>query len=295
MSDAHRTDWPFVELDVPAEAADALGSALVDLGSNGIEQRDQPDGIVRLVAYFSTMPELTELAAGLAHASGVDRDVARAAASDIRAGSTPDDDWLRIWKRGFEPTPVGERLLVYPSWRRDEARAMEGRVRLEVDPGMAFGTGTHETTRLCLEWLDTQWRGGSLLDVGTGTGILAIAAALLAPSAEIVAVDVDPVAIDVARANAAVNGVADRIALSTDGPDTVEGSFDVVLANLTADVILALDASLVERTRADGTLVLSGVLDTQADEVVASFVDLGLELLDCRSAGEWVSLALRRS
>src|SRR5512143_2833044 len=117
---------------------------------------------------------------------------------------------------------------------------------------MAFGTGTHETTRLCLEWLDANWSGASLLDVGTGTGILAIAAALLAPTARIVAVDVDALAVEIAIENAEINVVDERIEFETCGPEAVEGEFDAVLANLTADVILNLQEHLVARTRPGG-------------------------------------------
>jgi ribosomal protein L11 methyltransferase len=294
MSDPMATEWPYVEVDAPAEAAEPIGSALFDAGSTGIEQRDLDDGRVRLVAYFAAPPALEEVAARVAAAPGLDPAVARDAAATARLGSTPDDDWLRIWKRGFEPTPIGERLLVFPSWRRDDAAAFSDRTRIEVDPGMAFGTGTHETTRLCLEWLDEHWHGGSLLDVGTGTGILAIAAARLEPGSHVVAVDVDPVAIGVARENAETNGVAERMAFDTCGPESVGGEFDVVLANLTADVILAVAVELVARARPGGALVLSGILADQADGVVAEMEDEGLELESRRGAGEWVALAMRK-
>jgi len=293
MANEKRTEWHYVETDVPAPAADAVGSALVDLGSIGVEQRDIDPHTVRLVAYFYEAPELSDLAAGLAASRWVDYDVARAAAAKLRAGSTPDDDWLRLWKRGFEPTPVGGRLLVFPSWRREDAEAYTDRVRVEVDPGMAFGTGTHETTQLCLEWLDEFWNGGSLLDVGTGTGILAIAAALLRPGAHVVAIDVDPLAVEIARENAVINGVG-GIELRACGPEAVEGDFEVVLANLTADVILAVRDALVARTRPGGHLVLSGVLSEQVDDVSRELRAAGLEIEAHSAAEEWVAIVARR-
>ena len=289
-----KTEWPYVEVEVAADAAEAVGAALFDAGSTGIEQRDADGERVRLVAYFAGPPDLEAIGAYVAAAPGVDPTVAREAAASARAGTTPDDDWLRLWKRGFEPTPIGRRLLVFPSWRRDEAEAFEDRARIEVDPGMAFGTGTHETTRLCLEWLDEHWTGGSLLDVGTGTGILAIAAVLLEPGSRAVAVDVDPVAVAVARENAELNGVAERIAFDTCGPDAVAGEFDAVLANLTADVIRLAGRELVARTRSGGSLVLSGILATQAGDVEADMQDEGLALESRRDAGEWVALAMRK-
>jgi ribosomal protein L11 methyltransferase len=289
-----RTDWPFVELDAGTRDAEDIGAALLDLGSTGIEERPRADGRSTIVAWFSAAPDLAELGAALECARTLDAAVARDAAATLRAGFTPDDDWLKLWKRGFEPTPVGDRLLVFPSWKRDEAMAIPDRIRIEVDPGMAFGTGTHETTRLCMEWLDASWRGGTLLDVGTGTGLLAIAASLLEPATQGVACDVDPVAIDVARANAALNGVAGPIVFDVCGPEGVEGEFDVVLANLTADVILLVRDALFDRTRPGGTLVLSGVLVEQADGVVAEMSALGLSLEWRRDDGEWSGLAMRR-
>ena len=125
MSDAaSRTEWPFVELDVDSVDAELVSASLLDLGSTGVEERPADDGRATIVAWFAATPDLAELAAALASARTLDADVARAAASTLRAGSTPDDDWLKLWKRGFEPTPVGSRLLVFPSWKRVEAMAI---------------------------------------------------------------------------------------------------------------------------------------------------------------------------
>lgn len=296
MNEHPRTpEWPYVEVEAPETAADAIGSSLIDAGSTGIEQRDDGDGRVRLVAYFAESPDLMAVAEAIVSTPGVDPDAARRAAATVTSGATPDDDWLRIWKRGFEPTPIGRRLLVFPSWKREEAAEYVDRIAIEVDPGMAFGTGTHETTRLCLEWLDEHWLGDSLLDVGTGTGILAIAAALLVPEALVVGVDVDPVAVTVAEENAAVNDVASRIDFDTCGPEGVTGRFDVVVANLTADVILALRDELCACVRDDGTLLLSGVLVEQAADVVREMSAADMRVVERRDAGEWTALALERS
>jgi len=278
------TDWPKVEVEVDADAADDVGAELLDAGATGVEQQDLDGGGVRLVAYFPAPPELGDIALRLAPYPGV--------RSAPVGGSTPDDDWLKVWKRGFEPIPIGRRLLVLPSWKRDRAAEFPGRVRIEIDPGMAFGTGTHETTRMCLEWLDEHWHGGTLLDVGTGTGILAMAAALLEPESTVVAVDVDPVAIDVARENAASNR-AGQIEFAVGGPGRVSGLFDAVLANLTADVILRESDPLLGRLRPGGALVLSGILLQQAEDVAAAFAAEGLEITWRREQGEWTAFALR--
>jgi ribosomal protein L11 methyltransferase len=167
-------------------------------------------------------------------------------------------------------------------------------VAVEVDPGMAFGTGTHETTRLCLEWLDQSWRGGSLLDVGTGTGILAIAAALLAPGSRVEAVDVDPLAVDIARENARINGVASHIVLRAGGLEALDGCFDVVLANLTADVLVDLADGLTARVCPRGKLVVSGILAGQEGGVSRAFEARGHAVEFVRYLGEWVAIVLGR-
>lgn len=278
------TEWPKIEVDVDAEVADDVGAELLDAGAMGVEQQDLPGGGARLVAYFSEAPPIESIADRLARMAGV--------RSAPVAGATPDDDWLRIWKRGFEPIPIGRRLLVLPSWKRDLADNFSGRARIEIDPGMAFGTGTHDTTRMCLEWLDEHWHGGTLLDVGTGTGILAIAAVLLEPESQVVAVDVDPVAVEVARENAAANRAA-QVTFAVGGPGDVGGRFDVVMANLTADVIVSVIAPLLDRLLPGGALVLSGILLDQGQWVVDAFTREELDVVWKRESGEWMAIALR--
>src|SRR5262249_35791206 len=135
-----------------------------------------------------------------------------------------------------------------------------GRVLLHMEPGMAFGTGTHETTRMCLEAIERFWSGGSLLDVGTGTGILAIAAALLEPRSRIVAIDVDPVAVAVARDNVAANHVSHAIQIMEAVPSTLDETFNIVVANLTAEVIVDNMKDLADCLASQGTMILSGIL-----------------------------------
>src|SRR5262249_34010296 len=128
---------------------------------------------------------------------------------EVSVSEILDHDWMQKWKEGFEPISIGARIVVAPSWKLPAQR--NGRLVIQVDPGMAFGTGTHERTRLCLEAIERHWRGGSLLDVGTGTGILAIAAAMLHPGSRITAIDIDLLAVEVARENVAINRVTDSI------------------------------------------------------------------------------------
>jgi ribosomal protein L11 methyltransferase len=156
---------------------------------------------------------------------------------------------------------------------------------------MAFGTGTHETTRLCLQGIERYWHGGSLLDVGTGTGILAIAAALLAPNSRVVAIDVDPQAVEVALENIAINSVSSSIELLEAQPRNLAGQqFNIVVANLTAEVIVDLLPDLTGCLETEGFMILSGILSELASQVERTLAAFGLRVTERRDAGEWCML-----
>jgi ribosomal protein L11 methyltransferase len=196
-------------------------------------------------------------------------------------------DWLAEWKKGWRPVEVG-RFVVAPPW--SEVEEAPGRLVIRVEPGMAFGTGTHETTRLCLAAVEKHFRGKSFLDVGTGTGVLAIAAAKLRPAAHVEACDIDPLAVSVAEENARLNGVGGRIEFRVGTVEETTASADLVCANLTADVILPLLPALLGATC--GRLVLSGILDTQAAQVVARLLELGVGDYEMERDGEWVAFVV---
>ncbi len=199
-------------------------------------------------------------------------------------------DWLAEWKQSWQPIEVGERLIVAPSW--SDAGFPASKIVLRIDPGMAFGTGTHETTRMCLRLIEKYFDGASFLDVGTGTGILAIAAARINPAARIEACDTDAEAIEIARENARTNNVADRISFRAGTVSEATASADCVCANLTADVILPLLPALTAATC--GQLILSGILDTQIDSVLNELRRLGYERGRCEIVrdGEWASIVV---
>jgi ribosomal protein L11 methyltransferase len=158
---------------------------------------------------------------------------------------------------------------------------------------MAFGTGTHETTRLCLEAIERNWKGGKFLDVGTGTGILAMAAALLVPGSEVVAIDIDPVAVEIARQNLAVNQLT-RIELSEGAPGRYSSrDFTMVVANLTAGVIMENLSSLTESVDPSGCLILSGILTEQAAEIMQALTRKGFINVERTGTGEWICLVAR--
>jgi ribosomal protein L11 methyltransferase len=211
----------------------------------------------------------------------------------LSISAVPEQDWMQKWKEGFDAVEVGERLIIAPSWKLPCNN--EGRLIIQIDPGMAFGTGTHETTRLCLEAIERHWRGGSLLDVGTGTGILAIAAASLGPGSRIVAIDVDPQAVKVARENIAINNVSNRIELYEGQPRDFAGQeLSVVVANLTAEVIIDLVNDLAACLALRGLMILSGILNELENDVERALIATGFSVIERRHEAEWCLLTARR-
>ena len=288
------SSWWLVTLDVSRDAEEAAGALLFDLGSTGIVTLEESTGGVRLGAYFDKLANIDDMKPALE--AEFARMGLRDALGEMSISAVADQDWMQKWKEGFDAVEVGERLIIAPSWKLPEDS--EGRVVIQIDPGMAFGTGTHETTRLCLEAIERHWRGGSLLDVGTGTGILAIAAALLAPGSrpatKLVAIDVDPQAVEVARENTAINNVSDRIELHEGQPRNFAGQgFDVVVANLTAEVIIDLMSDLAACLAPKGLMILSGILSELAEDVECALVATGFEVTERREAGEWSALIAR--
>jgi ribosomal protein L11 methyltransferase len=206
-------------------------------------------------------------------------------------------DWANSWKRHFKPLDIAGRLLVRPSWSR--RRPGPGQVEVVLDPGLSFGTGQHPTTAFCLEQVVRHRPGReprALLDVGTGSGILAIAAAKLG-YAPVEAFDFDPTAVRAAAENVARNGVADRVRLRrrdlTRLPRTSREQFDVVCANLLADLLVRERGRLAARVKPGGILVLAGILAREFPAVRAAYEELGFKKLAGRHINEWESAAFR--
>jgi ribosomal protein L11 methyltransferase len=282
------TNWYALDLTVEAAAHEAVEYGFMEAGALGTETNDLPDAAMLCVsAYFSDPPDRERVRAELAEALRI-YDLPSASIQDMQFREVPNRDWLNEWKKDWQPVELG-RLVVAPPW--GEIRAAKDRVVIRIEPGMAFGTGTHETTRLCLKAIMRFFKGGSFLDVGTGTGILAIATACLFPEARISACDTDELAIEIARENARLNGVADRIDFRVGSLMELGPSADFVCANLTADVISAMLPNLLGATC--GRLVLSGILDSQLDAIVEQLQDLGSSgNLVMMQDGEWLALVV---
>ncbi len=204
-----------------------------------------------------------------------------------------DADWVRLTQSQFPPTRISDRLWIVPSWHEPPDRQA---INLRLDPGVAFGTGTHPTTRLCLAWLDaTPLVGRRVLDYGCGSGILAVAAALLG-AREVIGTDIDPQAVDAARLNSRANGVGEESSHYTapDGlPTGSAATFDIVLANILANPLKILAPALLARVAPGGALVLAGILERQTEEMIATYaqVDPGVALSAWRRDDGWVCLA----
>ncbi len=273
-------------LDAARERAEDLSAELFDEGASGVEVRDGEG---------TPMPGVAQPAAGRALLVAFFAE--RAAAEEARAvhggelSEIADEDWGESWKQGLGPLEVG-RAFVRPSWV--DAPVPPGMVEIVLDPGMAFGTGTHPTTSLCLAALSDLLAarpGASVLDVGTGSGLLAIAAAKLG-AGRVAANDNDPVAVEVARENAERNGA--MLELTGAAVGAIAGAFDLVVANILANTLVELAPDVAARVAPGGTVLLAGILVPQEDEVRAAYVAEGLRPTLERRDGEWCLLALER-
>ncbi|MBR2639591.1 MAG: 50S ribosomal protein L11 methyltransferase [Oscillospiraceae bacterium] len=203
-----------------------------------------------------------------------------------------EEDWANNWKQYYHTQRIGKRIVVTPSW--EEYTPSGDDVQMRLDPGMAFGTGTHDTTRLCLELLEEVVTPETrILDVGTGSGILSVGGVLLgAPSA--LGVDIDPVAVKVANENAEINEVQDKTEfVCGDLTDKVHGKFEIVTANIVADVIIRLLSTVKNYLLKGGVLIVSGIIDTRADEVENACHEAGFTTEKRLEHGGWVAIKLR--
>lgn len=274
--------YPFVHLEVPAAEAELATDRFWELGAQGVEERDE-----------TTMNGSSGPGRTLLVASFGDEATAERVASEVggRVETIVGDAWRDAWKEHFQITPIGERLLLRPSWREVPADAGD-RVVLTIDPGGAFGSGLHESTRLVLRAIEACVKGGErVLDVGCGSGILAVAALLLGAE-RAVGIDVEQSAVPTTLENAEKNGVGARVEASTDPIESIAGTYDLVLANIQAPILIPMAAELEARVAPGGTLVLSGILAGQEDEVVDAFTGGALEAR-VSADGEWRAVTLR--
>ena len=285
--------WLELVVPVHAEAVEAVSEILTRVGHQGIavdlpvEPRGGLDHIVK--AYLLEDGEVVAKVNNVRDALGHLQAFGLGPIGELVAREIKEEDWLESWKAQFTPLRIG-RFLVRPTWS-DPPKGGDA-IELVLDPGMAFGTGLHPTTQQCLLALSTiPLQAKSLIDVGTGSGILAIAATKRGAS-PVVAVDTDPLAVEAARENIARNGVA--LPVGRGSAADVPGRFDVVVANIVSPVLLQIAPDLVARLAYAGTLIVTGIAAPAEPDTQAAFVRLGLAVLDRTQREDWVGLAFVR-
>ncbi len=289
MSDTPNS-WCAIDVVVEATATEAIESAFNELGSLGTEidsLRKLSGEPLCVTGFFDGPPDIEEVRTTVQESLRI-YDFLPASLISITSRTVDETDWLAEWKRHWKPQDVG-RFTVAPPWSEVDG---SDRIVIRIEPNMAFGTGTHETTQLCLRAIAEIYQPGqSFLDVGTGTGILAIAAAKMG-GRTILACDLDRDSVAIARENAAANGV-DRIEFFEGSISSDTSEHDFVCANLTLDVILPLLPLLTEKTRK--TLLLSGILAEQEQAAMDAIGDLVFKDLKIERAGEWISIIAVRA
>ena len=290
--------WQNVSFLTDASHAEPMCDVLLDVGALSASIEDADAGTVaempqfgepgsvnspgwvrsRVVALFEPDADVAALLFQATQAVGLS-DV-----PDWSVEEVAEQNWVQLTQSQFDPIRVSERLWIVPSWHETPDPAA---VNLILDPGMAFGTGSHPTTRLCLEWLERNVAAGcTVLDYGCGSGILAIAAARLG-AARVAGVDIDPQAVEAARANAERNGVT---ALFADSTQPLAGEYDLVVANILSNPLRVLAPAICAHVRSGGRLALSGILREQAEEIIAIYAQwLPMQVADVRE--DWVCLA----
>ena len=312
-------DWMQVKVLTTTAGADLVSEILLEAGSEGtmIEDRNdvfenqRPEGQwdiidpaiadrigedVKVTGYYPIDENRNNVISSIASALGR----LRALTTDVDLGKLEmqvqgfeNEDWSESWKKSFKPIRLGDHIVICPGWLEYEKQP-DDKV-IEIDPGMAFGTGTHETTGMCAALIEKYVQPGQrVIDIGTGSGILAIVAAHMGAK-EVLATDLDAVAVRVAAENAALNGFGDKIDCRCgDLLDVVDVSGDVVIANIIADVILMLAKPVRERIVPNGVFICSGIAIDRREDVRHALLESDYEILDAPVKGEWAAFAARK-
>lgn len=307
--------WTEVRINTTEEAYDAVSEMLTSIGAGGVviedpndirKQVESPDSLdyaddaflsslgedVVIKAYFLTELANTELINLIIEklsfiSKFLDTGKGYAGCSEV-----DDEDWATAWKKHYKPFHISDGIVIKPSW--EDYQAGEGELVIELDPGMAFGTGTHETTRLCSQLLEKYVSpGDTMIDVGCGTGILSIAAAKLG-AGHITAVDIDEVAVRVTDENCRINGVESGItAIRGVLTDVPKIKVDIIVANIIADVIIGIADNMRLLIKDGGIVITSGIIKERRDEVLEAYTSRGFVREDLMELGEWVAIVFR--
>lgn len=288
--------WLKVSFTVSSALTESASAFLADLSNSGVEiipeTAQHPDlSFEKIVGYLTedgnTQKKLKRLNSFL---TNIQQEMPEGTSTVLYSEIIKEEDWGKTWKKHFKPARITKRLVVKPSW--EEYTAEPNDVVLELDPGMAFGTGLHASTRLALELIDHIYQTlmpppRTVLDVGTGTGILAMAAALFGAK-EVIAIDNDPDAVDAAQRNIARNKLNALVTASDSDLSSISNSFDLVIANITHDTIIELAPNLKQALKADGSLILSGILQGEQEESICLAMSaIDLTIITSKYQEEW--------
>jgi ribosomal protein L11 methyltransferase len=284
--------WFAVDVFIKPAAVEAVEFGLNEAGANGTEYstlgKKEIGETVSVVGYFDEKPNLVTIESEIKNSLTI-YNLPLDSINKIALREVENHDWLAEWKKHWRPTETAK-FIVAPTWSEIETT---DKIVLRIEPGMAFGTGTHETTRLCLQAIEENYKPEmSFFDVGTGTGVLAMAAAKI-QGENILACDTDVDSVKIAAENAEINGVSDKIGFYVGSISSETPQFDFVAANLTADVIVPLLPLLVEK--AVKTLALSGILREQQDWVVGELNKLQVSNFKFQAQGEWISIVINNA
>ena len=310
--------WTSVTVLTTTEGGDIVAQALVDCGSYGasiadkadIDNMQRPEGFwdmidpsayeglgegAKVTGYFrqdaSLADNLSALNTKLAELRAMDLGGIDLGGLTVESSEFEENDWLNSWRQYYKPAPVGEHLVIKPTW--EEYSPRPGDLIIHMDPGMAFGTGTHETTSMCLELSEKYVKDGdSIIDIGCGTAILSIASVLLGAK-DARAIDIDMLAVDCATQNVQQNLMQDKITVVQG--DLLSGSegceaCDVMFANIVAGVIVMLSPDVPKKLKKSGHFICSGIIREREEDVVAVLTGIGLVCVETRRKGEWVAM-----
>ncbi|NLV36023.1 MAG: 50S ribosomal protein L11 methyltransferase [Clostridiaceae bacterium] len=308
-------EWTQVIIKTTEEASDAISEMLTSIGAGGVviedpneirRQIESPDSLdyadqefidslgteVTIKAYFNEEYRPEELGSLINEKLEFISKFLDVGRGYIGFEMVNDEDWSTAWKKYYKPFHISDSVVIKPSW--EEYQKKPGELIIEMDPGMAFGTGTHETTRLCSQLLEKHIkRGDRVIDVGCGTGILSIIAVKLG-AAHATAIDVDEVAVRVADENCTINGVSDKVSIMKGVLADLEPQrADVAVANIIADVVIGFADMVTKYLKRGGLLLTSGIIKERKEDVVNTYTALGFRLESIDEMGEWVAIAFK--
>jgi ribosomal protein L11 methyltransferase len=288
--------WIVFRLLMPEEFQEQVANFLMEQGATGLEEEiKEGSKEIAFKAYFLKDGGEKRVKTNLRrYMKSIEIIFSRKVSYRVSTAVISEQDWGENWKQFFKPLRIGSKLVVFPPW--EKARLKEGEVPIEITPGMAFGTGTHGTTQLCIEALEKRLkkRSASVLDVGTGSGILAIVAAKLGTQ-EVLAIDTDPVAVEVAAENVEKNGVQGVVRVRRGEVGRIRKRFDIVVANIDFKGLERLKLPLIRRVKNEGYLILSGILKEEEDKIRQDFLETkALRFVERDRRGEWSCLTFRR-